>query len=119
VSLCEESLNEMYERFGFSRTRPADEVRDELKDREQKLRKSIQMELKVKEGAEAMFRAYGDRRSAANVGNVIKDSANRFDELSQELQEVQTFLLMMEDVSNSAVLLPGPHGCQFSQLCSY
>jgi len=111
VSLCEESLNEMYEHFGFSRTRPAEEVREELKDREQKLRKSIQMELKMKEGAEAMRRAYGDRRSAANVGSVIKDSATRFDELSQELQEVQNFLLMMEDVSSSAVPSSGPNGC--------
>jgi len=110
VSLYEESLNEMYERFGFSRTRPAEEVRDELKDREHKLRKSIQMELKMKEGAEAMRRAYGDRRSAANVGSVIKDSATRFDELSQELQDVQTFLLMMEDVSSSAVPSAGQNG---------
>jgi len=100
----------MYERFGFSRTRPAEEVRDELKDMEQKLRKSIQMELKMKEGAEAMRRAYGDRRSAANVGSIIKDSASRFDELSQELQEVQTFLLMMEDVSSSSVPPSGPSG---------
>ena len=113
VSLCEESLNEMFERFGFSRTRPSKEVWDELKDREQKLRKSIQMELKVKEGAEAMRRAYGDRRSAANIGSVIKDTATRFDELSQELQEVQTFLLMLEDVSNFAVLSPGPNGLYF------
>jgi len=113
VSLCEESLNEMYERFGFSRTRPAAEVRDELKDMEQKLRKSIQMELKVKEGAEAMRRAYGDRRSAANVGSVIKDSLTRFDELSQELQDVQTFLLMMEDVSSTVVPSPGPNGSYF------
>lgn len=104
-------MNEMYEHFGFSRTRPAEEVREELKDREQKLRKSIQMELKMKEGAEAMRRAYGDRRSAANVGSVIKDSATRFDELSQELQEVQNFLLMMEDVSSSAVPSSGPNGC--------
>jgi len=110
ASLCEESLNEMYEMFGFSRTRPAEEIREELKDREQKLRKSIQMELKVKEGAEAMRRAYGDRRSAANVGSVIKDTATRFDELSQELQEVQNFLLMMEDVISSAVPLSGPNG---------
>jgi len=110
VSPCEESLNEMYERFGFSRTRPAEEVKEELKDKEQKLRKAIQMELKMKEGAEAMRRAYGDRRSAANVGSIIKDSASRFDEFSQELQEVQTFLLMMEDISSSAVPTSGPHG---------
>ena len=62
----------------------------------------------MKEGAEAMRRAYGDRRSAANVGSIIKDSATRFDELSQELQEVQTFLLMMEDISSSAVPAAGP-----------
>ena len=110
VSLCEESLNEMYDRFGFSRSRAAEEVREELKDMEQKLRKSIQMELKVKEGAEAIRRAYGDRRSSANVGSVIKDSATRFDELSQELQEVQTFLLMIEDVSSTAVPPSGPIG---------
>jgi len=103
----------MYERFGFSRTRPAEEVRDELRDMEQKLRKSIQMELKMKEGAEAMRRAYGDRRSAVNIGSVIKDSATRFDELSQDLQEVQNFLLMLEDVCSSAVPLSGPRGFYF------
>jgi len=113
VSLCEESLNEMFERFGFSRNRPAEEVREELKDMEQKLRKSIQTELKMKEGAEAMRRAYGDRRSAANVGSVIKDSLSRFDELSLELQEVQNFLLMMEDVPNSTVPPAGPNGLIF------
>jgi len=100
----------MYERFGFSRSRPAEEVKEELKDREQKLRKCIQVELRMKERAVAIRDAYGDRRSSANVGSVIKDSATRFDELSQELQEVQTFLLMMEDVSNSAVPPSRPNG---------
>lgn len=97
MSSDEQNLQELLVRFGLTPDMPASEMRDKLRENEQRVRKEIQTELKVKEGAENMRRAYSDRKSAANVGTMIKNSVGRLDELNQELEDVRTLLLMADD----------------------
>lgn len=93
----EQNLHELFERLGLNSEMPASDIREKLREIEQGIRKEIQTELKVKEGAENMRRAYTDRKSVANVGNMIKDSLGRIDDLNQELEDVRTLILMTED----------------------
>lgn len=97
MSSDEQNLQELFERFGLSPDMPPAEIRDKLRENEQRVRKEIQTELKFKEGAENMRRAYSDRKSAASVGTVIKNSVSRLDELNQELEDVRALLLMTDD----------------------
>jgi serine/threonine-protein kinase N1 len=97
MSSDEQNLQELFKRFGLTPDMPPSEIRDRLRDNEHRVRKEIQTELKVKEGAENMRRAYSDRKSVANVGTMIKNSVSRIDELNQELEDVRTLLLMTDD----------------------
>jgi len=115
LSSDEQNLQELFERFELTPDMPPNEIREKLRENEQRVRKEIQTELKVKEGAENMRRAYSDRKSVANVGTMIKNSVSRIEELNQELEDVRTLLLMTVD--GCPVSTPSrPHGIGFLSL---
>ena len=73
------------------------EVQRRLKEAEELVRKEIQKELKIKEGAEKLRQAKSGGKSDINAE--IKRLNARLEELNQDLQEIQTFQLMISDGS--------------------
>ena len=69
------------------------EVLKKLKDHEDCIRKDIQKELKIKEGAEKMKEASADRKM---VSGMIKKAMAKIEELNLDLKNVQNYQLMIE-----------------------
>lgn len=85
-------------RFGFEPDMSTDAAQEALKVRAEWIKREIQKELKLKEGAENMRKAVqaggGDRKSKSNVDAVIRKAKDRLEELNQDLSDVRTYLLM-------------------------
>ncbi|XP_046979106.1 serine/threonine-protein kinase N [Vanessa cardui] len=64
---------------------------EELKD---VIRKEIRKELKIKEGAEKIREVATDRKSLANVANLVKEANIKLNELKSDLQELESQLLL-------------------------
>jgi len=110
----EQSFAELLERFGFDSSMSTQDMQGKLKDKEDQIKKQILTELKIKEGAENLRKAVGDKK---NVSAEIKRSSNRIDELNNELKDVRTYLLMIDgiatttpDKSHAVVMSPGGDG---------
>ena len=109
-SLTDPSLQDLSERYGFTPATTTSEVQRRLKEEEERFRKEIQKELKIKEGAEKLLQASATGKS--NIGAEIKRSNTRLEELNQELEERRTFQLVMSDASFSTpARQPGCGAC--------
>ncbi|PZC86528.1 hypothetical protein B5X24_HaOG209247 [Helicoverpa armigera] len=64
---------------------------EELKD---VIRREIRKELKIKEGAEKLREVATDRRSLADVANIVKQANIKLNELKSDLQELESQLLL-------------------------
>lgn len=97
-SLFEDVPSEALKRFGFEPDMSTDAVQEKLKECEEQIKKDIQRELKMKEGAENMRKAVsaggGDRKSKSNVDAVIQKANSKLKELKEDLNNVRTYLLM-------------------------
>lgn len=91
--LSDDFSMEELERMGIQSSMDVMEVLKRLKDYEDTIRKNIQRELKIKEGAEKMKEVSGDRKG---LGGMIKESMLKLDELNLELKSVQNYELMIE-----------------------
>ncbi|XP_072931864.1 serine/threonine-protein kinase N [Epargyreus clarus] len=64
---------------------------EELKD---VIRREIRKELKIKEGAEKLREVATDRRSLADVANIVKKANIKLNELKSDLQELESQLIL-------------------------
>ncbi|VVC89054.1 serine/threonine-protein kinase N-like [Leptidea sinapis] len=64
---------------------------EELKD---VIRREIRKELKIKEGAEKLREVATDRKSLADVGNIVKQANIKLNELKSDLNELESQLLL-------------------------
>jgi len=108
-SLTDPSLQDVSERYGFTPATTTSEVQRRLKEEEERIRKEIQKELKIKEGAEKLLQASATGRS--NISAEIKRSNTWLEELNQELEEIRTFQLMTSDGSTSFTTPTQQPGC--------
>jgi Hr1 repeat len=91
-------LSERYHLKGL----PVSEVQKRLKEEEERVRREIQKELKIKEGVEKMRRAAPERKSVkTHMSAEIKKSVSRLDSLNEELNDLRTYQLMTEDGSTT------------------
>lgn len=60
----------------------------------QALKKEIRKEMKIKEGAEKLREVSTDKKSLSNVNSIVKKANTKLQQLHQDLQEVNTFLLL-------------------------
>ncbi|XP_071493733.1 serine/threonine-protein kinase N2-like [Diadema antillarum] len=67
---------------------------EQMKDQ---IRKEIRKELKIKEGAENMRKVTTDKKSLANVNNMVKQANARLQELQQELNELNARIVVNTD----------------------
>jgi len=91
-------LSERYQLKGL----PVSEIQKRLKEEEDRVRREIQKELKIKEGVEKMRRAATERKSVkVHMSAEIKKSVSRLDSLNEELNDLRTYQLMTEDGSST------------------
>lgn len=67
---------------------------EQIKDQ---IKKEIRKELKIKEGAENMRKVTTDKKSLANVNNLVKQANARLQELQQELNELNARIVVNTD----------------------
>ena len=120
-SLTDPSLQDLSERYGFTATTTASEVQRRLKEEEELIRKEIQKELKIKEGAENLRRASTVQKTGgkSDISAEIKRSNARLEELNQELEEIRTFQLMTSDGSTSFSTPARQPGCGTVQFACF
>lgn len=78
----------------------------------QALKKEIRKEMKIKEGAEKLREVSTDKKSLSNVNSIVKKANTKLQQLHQDLQEVNTFLLLTNSTQDIST---GERTC--SNLC--
>ena len=101
--LADPCLEDLCKRYGFTPETARSEVQRRLKEDEERVRREIQKELKIKEGAENLRRAATVKKTTgkSDVSAEIKRSNARLEELNQELEEIRTFQLVTSDGSTT------------------
>ncbi|XP_066466619.1 serine/threonine-protein kinase N3 [Tiliqua scincoides] len=67
-----------------------------LEDERERLRRAIQKELKIKEGAENLRRVTTDKKNLVHVENVLKSSNRKLEQLHWDLRELNAQIVVME-----------------------
>lgn len=100
----DENLQIMSERYNIPPGTSTSEILKRLKEEEDRVRREIQKELKIKEGVEKMRVAATESRSSkSHISAEIKKSVTRLDELNHELSDLRTCQLMTDDGSGATV----------------
>jgi len=112
-SLTDPSLQDLSQRYGFTPATTRSEVQRRLKEDEERIRREIRKELKIKEGVENLRRASAGSKFSgkADVSAEIKRSNARLEELNHELEEIRTFQLVTSDGSTSFSVPARQPGC--------
>jgi len=112
-SLTDPSLQDLSHRYGFTPATTRSEVQRRLKEDEERIRREIRKELKIKEGVENLRRASAGSKFSgkADVSAEIKRSNARLEELNHELEEIRTFQLVTSDGSTSFSVPARQPGC--------
>uniref|UniRef100_A0A8C9EW89 protein kinase C n=1 Tax=Pavo cristatus TaxID=9049 RepID=A0A8C9EW89_PAVCR len=81
-----------------------------LEGEKELLRRAIQKELKIKEGAENLRKATTDRKNLAHIEHVLKSSNRKLEQLHWELQELNARIVITdkEDNKTDGSLSPDP-----------
>ncbi|XP_069465282.1 serine/threonine-protein kinase N3 isoform X2 [Ambystoma mexicanum] len=79
-----------------------------LEDAKDHLRREIQKELKIKEGAENLRKATTDKKSLGNVETQLKCCNRKLQQLHWELQELNARLVSMEESRPDDAVSPDP-----------
>jgi len=98
------------ERFGLEPDLSMEAVQERLRGLEETLRRRILTETKIKEGAENMRRATNDKKSLAHVRTIVNEANSTLHSLTQELNDVRTYLLMTND-NTTGTLTCSPLTC--------
>ncbi|XP_072208630.1 serine/threonine-protein kinase N3 isoform X2 [Excalfactoria chinensis] len=71
------------------------------------LRRAIQKELKIKEGAENLRKATTDRKNLVHIEHVLKSSNRKLEQLHWELQELNARIVITDKEDNKTVCTDG------------
>ncbi|XP_043914074.1 serine/threonine-protein kinase N3 [Protopterus annectens] len=76
----------------------------------EQIRREIQKELKIKEGAENLRKVTTDRKSLSHIENILKTSNRKLEQLHWELQELNGRIVVIDRDKNEAddAVLPDP-----------
>uniref|UniRef100_A0A8C9L7L1 Serine/threonine-protein kinase N3 n=1 Tax=Pavo cristatus TaxID=9049 RepID=A0A8C9L7L1_PAVCR len=78
-----------------------------LEGEKELLRRAIQKELKIKEGAENLRKATTDRKNLAHIEHVLKSSNRKLEQLHWELQELNARIVITDKEDNKTVCTDG------------
>lgn len=94
-------------------------VQQQLESARAQVRQEIQLELKIKEAAERMRRAYSSRRGAADVDGEVRASNRKLELLHHQLRELNSISMATEKDSRPAAALPDEETpCQWEEVTS-
>uniref|UniRef100_A0A8C9EWF7 Serine/threonine-protein kinase N3 n=1 Tax=Pavo cristatus TaxID=9049 RepID=A0A8C9EWF7_PAVCR len=79
-----------------------------LEGEKELLRRAIQKELKIKEGAENLRKATTDRKNLAHIEHVLKSSNRKLEQLHWELQELNARIVITDKEDNKTGINPDP-----------
>uniref|UniRef100_A0A8C4XRU7 Serine/threonine-protein kinase N3 n=1 Tax=Falco tinnunculus TaxID=100819 RepID=A0A8C4XRU7_FALTI len=79
-----------------------------LEGEKELLRRAIQKELKIKEGAENLRKATTDRKNLAHIEHVLKASNRKLEQLHWELQELNARIVITDKEESKAGRNPDP-----------
>lgn len=71
-----------------------------LEGEKELLRRAIQKELKIKEGAENLRKATTDRKNLVHIEHVLKSSNRKLEQLQWELQELNARIVITDKEEN-------------------
>ena len=77
-----------------------------LEELREYIRREIKKELKIKEGAENLRKVAKDKKSVSDVNVIVKKSNSKLTELKQELQELESQILVSQGNTN---MTPGTY----------
>ncbi|XP_043842789.1 serine/threonine-protein kinase N3 isoform X3 [Dromiciops gliroides] len=79
-----------------------------LEGEKEVIRKAIQKELKIKEGAENLRRVTTARRNLGHVDQLLRSSNRRLEQLHWDLQELNAHILLPDEAQSPAASEPHP-----------
>ncbi|KAI0239240.1 Serine/threonine-protein kinase N2 [Lamellibrachia satsuma] len=97
------NVSELNQRFGLELDLTNDAIQERLKEIQERIRKEILTEMKIKEGAENLRKATTDKKSLANVNSIVKKANSKLEELNGELQEINAYLLSSSAASAASI----------------
>ncbi|XP_059175085.1 serine/threonine-protein kinase N2-like [Physella acuta] len=97
------SYHELTQRLGLEGDISEADLQQRLEEIKEYLKKEIRKEMKIKEGAEKLREASTDKKTLQNVSSIVKKANTKLQELHQELQELNAYLL----VTNTGALDAG------------
>ena len=81
-----------------------------LEELREYIRREIKKELKIKEGAENLRKVAKDKKSVSDVNVIVKKSNSKLTELNQELQELESQILVSQ---GNTSMTPGIELCPY------
>ena len=96
------AYKDLGERYGIETDIADADWQNRLEEVRSHLKREIQKELKIKEGAENLRKATTDKKSLANVNSLVKQANNKLQELQHELNELNAHLLYATSNSTTA-----------------
>ena len=89
-------LNELSHKYGIQTHLSHSPLPQKLEELRDFLRQEIKKELKIMEGAENLRKVATDKKSVSNVNVIVKKSNSKLTELQQELQELESQILVSQ-----------------------
>ena len=97
-------LNELSLKYGMQTHLSHSPLPQKLEELREYIRREIKKELKIKEGAENLRKVAKDKKSVSDVNVIVKKSNSKLTELKQELQELESQILVSQ---GSTSMTPG------------
>ena len=104
-------LNELSVKYGIQTHLSHSPLPQKLEELRDYLRQEIKKELKIMEGAENLRRVATDKKSVSNVNVIVKKSNSKLTELQQELQELESQILVSQLDPNSSGRISNIFAC--------
>ena len=93
-------LNELSLKYGMQTHLSHSPLPQKLEELREYIRREIKKELKIKEGAENLRKVAKDKKSVSDVNVIVKKSNSKLTELKQELQELESQILVSQGNTN-------------------
>lgn len=94
------SQSELAVKYGLQSHLSDANLPQKLEDIKRQLKEEIRKELKIKEGADNLRRVTTDKRSLSNVNSIVKKANSKLQELQQELQDLNAYILVTQGHSS-------------------
>lgn len=98
-------LNELSVKYNIQTHLSHSPLPQKLEELRDYLKREIKKELKIKEGAENLRKVAKDKKSVSDVNSIVRKSNSKLTELQQELQELESQILVSQKHTPNTSLL--------------